>query len=301
MADLFSLQQPPPKKFRSGPNTNETGSFEPLIKTFTGHSSSSSSLDFELKMFSQYDTSDTNTSADLFDMTADFPDPLDNSQASMQTSTSTNPQPPSGQNPFPTRLSYMPQPRPQLQPYQTPNLQRIQTMPTATIIRSANVIQPQSSMYTPQQQQQMMNTSRPVYPRMSTLPQQPQAQQTMSAQLIRQPYNSSGMVAMPQNVTQMNIVKASDPNNNSVFVTNPQQQQQQQQPTLIGLQSQHTVTQTNKPITKALPSLNPQQLSQFQVQMQAPNPMQPYNIGVCQMSEAILILFFLLLFSCSRP
>jgi hypothetical protein len=47
---------------------------------------------------------------------------------------------------------------------------------------------------------------------------------------------------MNQNVTQMNIVKASDPNNNSVFVTNPQQQS-----TLVSLQPQHTVTQTNTP------------------------------------------------------
>lgn len=238
--------------------------------------------DFDLKMFSQYDTSDTNPSVDLFDIQTDFTDPLDNVQAPMQTSTSANPQATSGQNPFPPRSNYMPQPRPQLQPYQTPSLQRIQTMPTATIIRSANVIQSQSSMYTPQQQQ-MMNTSRPVYPRMPTLPQQ--TQQTMS---IRQAYNPSGMVQMSQNITQMNIVKANDPNNNSVFVTNPQQQQQQQQPPLVGLQPQHTVTQTNKPITTALPSLNPQQLNQFQ--MQPPNPMQTYR--VCKMSEAIRIPFF---------
>ena len=252
-------------------------------------------------MLSQYDTPDANTTADLFDMTSDFTDPLDNSQVQLQQSTSTNPQPSSAPNPY-ARVNYMPQPRSQLLPYQTPNLQRIQTMPTSTNIRQPNIIssgiQQQSSMYTPQQQQQMMGAARPVYPRMTTLPQQQQQQQqqqqlqqTMSAPLIRQAYAPSGMVQMAQNVTQMNIVKASDPNNNSLFVTNPQQQQQQQQQsTLVGLQPpQHTVTQTNKPMATALPSLNPQQLNQYQVQMQQQNSMQSYNIRVCRIFEAILI------------
>ena len=161
-------------------------------------------------------------------------------------------------------------------------------MPTSTIIRPANVIsngvQQQSTIYT---SQSMMNTSRPVFPRMSN----PQQQQTMSSPLIRQQYNPSGMLPMNQNVTQMNIVKASDPNNNSVFVNNPQQQS-----TLVGLQSQHTVTQTNKPISTALPSMNSQQqqqqqqqqqMNQFQVQMQQQNPIQSYNIRVSSSDETI--------------
>jgi hypothetical protein len=91
---------------------------------------------------------------------------------------------------------------------------------------------------------------------------------------------------MNQNVTQMNIVKASDPNNNSLFVTNSQQ-------------PQHIVTQTNKSISNALPSLNPQQqqqLNQYQVQMQQQNPIQSYNIRVCSINEALTIppFFFLL-------
>jgi hypothetical protein len=234
-------------------------------------------------MLSQFDTPDTNNTQDLFDMTNDFNDPLDNTQQQQQQqqSTSTNQQ---QQNLYQSqqRVNYIPQARPQLSSYQTPNLQRIPTMPTSNIVRPANVIsngiqQQQSTIYTPQQ---MMNTSRPVYPRMPT----PQQQQNMSSTLVRQQYNPSGMVSMNQNVTQMNIVKASDPNNNSVFVTNPQQQS-----TLVGLQPQHTVTQTNKPVSTGLPSLTQQQqqqqLNQFQVQqpqihMQQPNSLQPYNIRV---------------------
>jgi hypothetical protein len=221
-------------------------------------------------MLSQYDTPDTNNTPDLFDMTTDFNDSLDNSQQT-QPSTSTNPQ----QNLYQTRVNYMPQTRPQLSTYQTPNLQRIPTMPPSTIVRPTNVIsngiQQQSTIYTPQQ---MMNTSRPVYPRMPN-----SQQQTVSSPLIRQQYNPSGIVPMNQNVTQMNIVKASDPNNNSLFVTNSQQ-------------PQHIVTQTNKPISNALPSLNPQQqqqLNQYQVQMQQQNPIQSYNIRVCSINEALTI------------
>jgi hypothetical protein len=233
-------------------------------------------------MLSQFDTPDTNNTQDLFDMTNDFNDPLDNTQ--QQTSTSTNQQQQQQQQNLyqpQQRVNYIPQTRPQLSSYQTPNLQRIPTMPTSTIVRPANVIsngiqQQQSTIYTPQQ---MMNTSRPVYPRIPTT----QQQQNMSSTLVRQQYNPSGMVSMNQNVTQMNIVKASDPNNNSVFVTNPQQQS-----TLVGLQPQHTVTQTNKPVSSGLPSLTQQQqqqLNQFQVQqpqihMQQPNSLQPYNIRV---------------------
>ena len=216
-------------------------------------------------MLSQFDTPDNNHTQDLFDMTNDFPDPIDNSQQQQQPSTSTYQQQ--------QRINYIPQTRLQLSSYQTPNLQRIPTMPTSTIVRPANVIsngiqqqqQQQPTIYTPQQ---MMNTSRPVYPRMPVPPQsqqQQQQQQNLSSTLVRQQYNQSGMVPMNQNVTQMSIVKASDPNNNSVFVTNPQQQS-----TLVGLQPQHTVTQTNKPIANNLPSLTQQQLNQFQ----------PYNIRV---------------------
>jgi len=234
-------------------------------------------------MLSQFDTPDTNNTQDLFDMTNDFNDPLDNTQQQQQQSTSTNQQQQNLYQPQ-QRVNYIPQARPQLSSYQTPNLQRIPTMPTSTIVRPANVIsngiqqQQQSTIYTPQQ---MMNTSRPVYPRMTTT--QQQQQQNMSSTLVRQQYNPSGMVSMNQNVTQMNIVKASDPNNNSVFVTNPQQQS-----TLVGLQPQHTVTQTNKPVSTGLPSLaqqQQQQLNQFQVQqpqihMQQPNSLQSYNIRV---------------------
>jgi E1A/CREB-binding protein len=212
----------------------------------------------------------------------DFNDPLDNTQ---QTSTSTNQQQNLYQPQTQQRVNnnYISQTRPQLSSYQTPNLQRIPTMPTSTIIRPANVIsngiQQQSTIYTPQQ---MMNPSRPVYPRMPT------SQQNMPSTLVRQQYNTPGMVPMNQNVTQMSIVKASDPNNNSVFVTNPQQQ-----PTLVGLQSQHTVTQTaqtNKPVSTGLPSLTQQQLNQFNVQpsqiyMQQQNPLQSYNIRASMMDQ----------------
>jgi hypothetical protein len=115
------------------------------------------------------------------------------------------------------------------------------------------------------------------------------SQQNMPSTLVRQQYNTPGMVPMNQNVTQMSIVKASDPNNNSVFVTNPQQQQ----PTLVGLQSQHTVTQpaqTNKPVSTGLPSLTQPQMNQFngqqpQIYMQQQNPLQSYNIRVCLVSS----------------
>ncbi|CAF4731863.1 unnamed protein product [Rotaria sp. Silwood2] len=265
MADFLGPQQPPTKKFRSGTNSNES--------------------DFDFKMISQFDTSDTNNTQDLFDMTNDFNDPIDNTQ-SQQTSTSTNQQTNLYQ-PTQQRVNYIPQPRPQLSSYQTPSLQRIPTMPTSTIVRPTNVIsngiQQQQTIYT---QQQMMNTSRPVYPRMSTSQQQ---SSNIPSTLVRQPYNTSGMVSMNQNVTQMSIVKASDPNNNSVFVTNTQQPS-----TLVGLQPQHTVTQTaqtNKTISTGLPSLTQQQLNQFQIQQQQQqqsqihmpqqNSLQSYNIRVC--------------------
>lgn len=276
-------------------------------------------------MHSQYETSDTNNTQDLFDIGTDFSDALDNTQiSSQQVSTSSTVS--SSASPIliqqstnnyqqlqaqthqqiqtQPRLTYLPaNTRAQLASYQTPNLQRIQTMPsTSTIVRPANVIsngiqqQQQATIYTQsQQQQQMINPSggpnRPLYQRMPTATQQPT--------LIRQQYNSTGMINMNQNVPQMSIVKvrptrdderirstssfpiiiqASDPNNNNVFVTNSQQQQQQ--PTLLGLQQTVTSTptvQTNKPISTLQPSLSSQQLNQFQVHMQQQNNAQPYN------------------------
>jgi hypothetical protein len=256
-------------------------------------------------MLSQYDTPDTNNTQDLFDIGNDFNDTLDNTQQqSQQTSTSSislQSTVPSSSSPIlnqqstniyqqqqqtQPRLTYVPQTRAQLSSYQTPNLQRIQTMPpTPTIVRPANVIsngiQQQPTIYT---QQQMINSSsglnRPLYQRMPTGTQQ----SNMPSTLVRQQYNTTGMINMNQNVPQMSIVKASDPNNNNVFVTNPQQQQQQQ-PTLLGLQqtvTQPPTVQSNKSLPTVLPSLTPQQLNQFQVQqqqihMQQQNTVQSYN------------------------
>ena len=84
--------------------------------------------------------------------------------------------------------------------------------PTSAIVRPSNVIsngvQQQATIYTQQQPaQQMINSSgglnRPLYQRMPTVTQQPNMQST----LIRQPYNTTGMVNMNQNVPQMSIVK----------------------------------------------------------------------------------------------
>ncbi|CAF3835650.1 unnamed protein product [Rotaria magnacalcarata] len=139
----------------------------------------------------------------------------------------------------------------------------------------------QSTIYSPQQ---MMGTSRPVYSRMPT----GQQQVNMSSTLVRQQYNTPGMVSMNQNVTQMSIVKASDPNNNSVFVTNSQQPS-----TLVGLQPQHTVTQTpqqTKSMSAGLPSLSAQQLNQYQIQqpqmhIQQQNSLPSYNIRTQMMDQ----------------
>jgi hypothetical protein len=184
-------------------------------------------------MISQYDTPDTNNTQDLFDIGNDFNDTLDNTQQQLQqTSTSSI----SLQSTVPSsspilnqqstniyqqqqqtqpRLTYLPQTRAQLSSYQTPNLQRIQTMPpTSTIVRPTNVIsngiqqqQQQPTMYTQQQQQQMINSSsglnRPLYQRMPTASQQP----NMPSTLVRQQYNTTGMINMNQNVPQMSIVK----------------------------------------------------------------------------------------------
>ena len=177
-------------------------------------------------MISQFDTSDTNNTQDLFDIGTDFTETLENAQ--VQTSTSIQSAVPSSAstivNQQPTnvyqtqqqvqpRLTYIAQTRPQLSTYQTPSLQRIQTMtPTSAIVRPSNVIsngvQQQATIYTQQQPaQQMINSSgglnRPLYQRMPTVTQQPNMQST----LIRQPYNTTGMVNMNQNVPQMSIVK----------------------------------------------------------------------------------------------
>jgi hypothetical protein len=184
-------------------------------------------------MISQYDTPDTNNTQDLFDIGTDFNDTLDNTQQHTSTSTTlTQSTVPSASNPIlnqqstniyqqqqqqqqqiQPRLTYMSQPRGQLSSYQTPNLQRIQTMPqTSAIVRPTNVIsngiqqQQQPTIYA-QQQQQMINPSaglnRPLYQRMPTATQQP----NMPATLVRQQYNTTGMVNMNQNVPQMSIVK----------------------------------------------------------------------------------------------
>ena len=235
-------------------------------------------------MLSQYDSSDTTNTNDLFDS-------IDNTQ--QQTSTTTVPssspspiltqqstnvyqqqqpqiqvqiQQPQQQQQNQPRLAYLSQTRAQLSTYQTPNLQRIQTMPsTSTIVRPANVIsngvQQQPTVYT---QQQMIN--RPLYQRMPTTAQQPT--------IIRQQY-STAMINVNQNVPQMGIVKASDPNNNNVFVTNSQQQQQS---TLVGLPQTVTQTatiQTNKSMPTILPSIQSQQLHQFANPQQIPT--QSYN------------------------
>jgi hypothetical protein len=229
MADYIGLQQPPTKKFRSGTNSNESGikkkkKSKILILIF--------SLDFDFKMISQYDTPDTNNTQDLFDIGNDFNDTLDNTQQqSQQTSTSSITVPSSlspilnqqstniyqQQSQTQPRLTYLPQTRAQLSSYQTPNLQRIQTMPsTSTIVRPTNVIsngiQQQPTIYT-QQSQQMMNTStglnRPLYQRMPTPTQQP----NMSSTLVRHQYNTTGMINMNQNVPQMSIVKVRRKNN----------------------------------------------------------------------------------------
>jgi hypothetical protein len=172
-------------------------------------------------MLSQFDTPDTNNTQDLFDIANDFNDTIDNTQQQQQQiSTSSQPTVLSSSSPIlnqyqqQPRLSYISQTRPQLSAYQTPNLQRIQTMPS-TIVRPTNVIsngiQQQPTIYTQQQQQQqqqqMINPSgglnRPLYQRMPTA----NPQQNIPSTLVRQQYNTTGMINMNQNVPQMSIVK----------------------------------------------------------------------------------------------
>jgi hypothetical protein len=228
MAEFIGLQQPPTKKFRSGANSNESGitKINPFLFFFSANKNQNDSSsyfvhsDFEFKMLSPYDTSDTNNTQDLFNLDSDLMSTLDNTQ--QQTSTSSTTVPSSSSNPIlnqqsinlyqqqvqpqaQPRLAYLPQARAQLSTFQTPNLQRIQTIPSSsTIVRPTNVIsngiQQQPTIYT---QQQTINSSgglnRPLYQRMPTSTQQPT--------IIRQQYNTTGMINMNQNVPQMGIVK----------------------------------------------------------------------------------------------
>jgi hypothetical protein len=225
MADFLNLQQPPTKKFRSGTNSNESGIRKKNIQC-SFEQKNVHRLDFDFKMLSQYDTPDTNNTQDLFDIGNDFNDTLDNTQQQTSTSTtSIQSTVPSSSSPIlnqqstniyqqtQPRLTYISQTRAQLSSYQTPSLQRIQTTPTSTIVRPTNVIsngiqqQQQQTIYTQQQQQQIINPSgglnRPLYQRMPTAIQQPSIPST----LVRQQYNTTGMVNMNQNVPQMSIVK----------------------------------------------------------------------------------------------
>lgn len=186
--------------------------------------------DFDLKMISQYDTPDTSNTQDLFDIGTDFSDALDNTQS--QTSVSIQPTVPSSASPIlnqqsvnlyqqqqppsqqlqqqqlppQPRLTYIAPTRGQSTAYTTAGLQRIQTMtPTSTIVRPTNGIQQQPTIYT--QQQQLISSAgglnRPLYHRMPTVTQQT----SMPSTLIRQPYNTTGMINMNQSVPQMSIVK----------------------------------------------------------------------------------------------
>ena len=200
-------------------------------------------------MLSQYETTETTNTQDLFDLTSDYNETIDNTQASNQqqqqqqqtvpppvqapvqatqsqptiatvaSTTAINPILNQNQSTTiypgqPTRLTYIPQARPQSTSYQTPNLQRIQTMPaTSTIVRATNVIsngiQQQATVYTSSQQQQqpLINPSagvpRPLYQRMPTAT----GQHPMSSAIVRQQYSNPAMININQNVPQMSIVK----------------------------------------------------------------------------------------------
>jgi len=157
MAEYIGLQQPPTKKFRLGTNSNESGRMF-FKQNFNLLFFVCLYLDFDFKMISQYGTPDTNNTQDLFDIGTDFSDTLDNTQQQSQqistSSTSLQSTVPSSSSPIlnqqstniyqqqpQPRLTYLPQTRTQLSSYQTPNLQRIQTMPSpSTIVRPTNVI-----------------------------------------------------------------------------------------------------------------------------------------------------------------
>ena len=226
MAEYIGVQQPPIKKFRSSTNSNESGKRNKKIDFYMIFLDFCTFEDFDFKMMTSYDTSDTNNTQDPFDIGNDFTDTLNNTQQQSSTSSAStqssvtissgsvlNQQSSNLHQQAQSRLTYISQTRAQLPSYQTPNLQRIQTMPTtSTITRLTNVlsngVQQQPAIYT-QQQQQMINSSgglnRSSYQRMPTIAttQQP----NMSSTLARQQYNSTNMINLNQNVPQMNIVK----------------------------------------------------------------------------------------------
>ena len=228
-------------------------------------------------MSSQFGTPDINDTQDLFDISNDLSDSIDNTQ--QQQIPMANNQQPSLYQPVQQRVNYVPQAHSQL------SSANLQCITTPAIVRPTNVvsngIQQQSIVFPPQQ---MMNTSRLISSRMSTPPQQ--QQQNMLSTLVRQPYNTPGMVSLSQNVTQVNVVKPNDSvnnnNNNNIFGANSQQQS-----TLIDFQPQHTMTQTvqgNRPIPTGLTSMA-QPLSQYQIQtsqipMQQSTSLQTHNIRV---------------------
>ena len=181
-------------------------------------------------MLSQFDTPDTANTQDLFGLGNEFNDPMDNNtqslsltpptmQQPLSTPSNTTVPPPSSSSPILNQQSsntYQGQPRlayiARTQPtsYQTPNLQRIQTMPaSSTIVRPANVISngvQHSTVYTQQLIHPSGGLNRPLYQRMPTTI---TSQQNAPATLVRQQYNTSGMINMNQNVPQMSIVKVS--------------------------------------------------------------------------------------------
>jgi hypothetical protein len=231
-------------------------------------------------MISPFDTSETTSTQELFDLGNEFAEPMENTQQA-KASLSSNSQAVIYQNQ--ARVNYLSPARAQSSSYQTANMQSTQTIPNTNMNRPNNGIEQQTTMYTPQQ---MNNPSRPVYPRMIV----PSSTQTnMVSTLVRQPYASPGTTTMNKSGTSMHIGKASDPNNNHVFVTNTQTQQQLN---LNGLPMQHTVTSTNKSMPNGLPSLANQQFTQYQVAQQ--QQQQSYNIRVGYFSHKSNIRYSLL-------
>ncbi|CAF0800883.1 unnamed protein product, partial [Didymodactylos carnosus] len=153
---------------------------------------------------------------------------------------------------------------PNMNSFQTPNLQRVHTIPGVgqTIVRTANVISNgvpanYQTIQTGLQHQQMTMNRQPVFQRMTCAVNNQQNMQyrqgTPGAVAMQQ--QQSNMVNMNQSVTQMNIVKSND-----VFVSNQ---------SAVGLGIQQTVnTNTSSAIAKVLPPINQQQVNNFQVQQQ---------------------------------
>ncbi|CAF1212736.1 unnamed protein product, partial [Didymodactylos carnosus] len=156
--------------------------------------------------------------------------------------------------------------------FQTPNLQRIHTIPGTgqTIVRTTNVISNgvpanyqtiQASIQQQQQHQHMAINRNQALHRMGCAPGQQNMQYTISRQAtpgavaIQQQQQQANMVNMNQNVTQMNIVKSND-----VFMSNQQS---------VGLGMPKTVNNnTSVAVTKVLPSINQQQVNNFQIHQQ---------------------------------